>query len=487
LRLYARKNKQFYKFKKDNMTFITKNKNWLSGLLLVFTLTVQAQTWTASETTTGVLPNGYVVYGIKAVNDSVVWACASAQFDGSVAIPTNHVIKILRTTNGGQTWRVQDVTMAIGRAGIDIEAFDSTTAWLTANSLSRTLTNGIYKTTDGGMTWTQKLNNNAGSWNVRFFDKNNGVCVNDNNTGYTTDGGETWTTSMTALTLLTKEFGYILSGSNAMDAKKDTAWVVVSSPTVRSSRVFRTVDKGRSWQVFSTGIPTSPFWNSYSLAFKDAKNGLLTAEEEDAQGNSKMIGVAKTINGGETWTPLTALPTTYQNLTSTIITAIPNTQNSYMMAGTKATTTTTVFTTNGGSSWSNYYDVPMTQMGALVFSSPKVGWLGNGLVSAASRTALYKWNGGNILSATKELAEKHPFSISPNPSNGKFMLSWENGDNIPTQYLRVFNAFGQLVFEKKDVYNDTQIIDLQGFENGVYLVQLHNTEGVVGQKIVVQH
>jgi photosystem II stability/assembly factor-like uncharacterized protein len=353
--------------------------------------------------------------------------------------------------------------------------------------LSRTLSNGIYKTTDGGATWTQKLNNGAGSWNLRFFDKNNGVCVNDNNAGYTTDGGETWTTSATALTLLTKEFGYIITGSNAMDVKKDTAWVVVSSPTVRSSRVFRTVDKGRTWQAFSTGIPTSPFWNSYSLAFKDAKNGLLTAEEEDAAGNSKMVGVAKTTNGGETWTPVAALPTAYQSLTSTTITAIPSTQNSYMLAGVKGNVATTVFTTNGGNTWSNYYDLPMTQAGAMVFSSPKIGWLGNGLTSATSRTALYKWNGGNVLSANKELAENASLSISPNPSNGRFTVAWENLKSAPPQYLQVFNAFGQLVFEKKDLENNAQVVDLQCLMSGVYLVQLRNRDGVVAaQKFFVE-
>jgi hypothetical protein len=31
-----------------------------------------------------------------------------------------------------------------------------------------------------------------------------------------------------------------------------------------------------------------------------------------------------------------------------------------------------------------------------------------------------------------------------------------------------------------------QVIDLQGFTNGVYLVQLKNTEGVVARKIVVE-
>jgi hypothetical protein len=34
--------------------------------------------------------------------------------------------------------------------------------------------------------------------------------------------------------------------------------------------------------------------------------------------------------------------------------------------------------------------------------------------------------------------------------------------------------------------SSSQTIDLQGFTNGIYLVQLKNTEGVIARKIVIE-
>ena len=49
----------------------------------------------------GLLPNNHFILGISVVNKDVVWAVAdSASTFTSVA--TNHIIKVLKTTNGGE-------------------------------------------------------------------------------------------------------------------------------------------------------------------------------------------------------------------------------------------------------------------------------------------------------------------------------------------------------------------------------------------------
>jgi photosystem II stability/assembly factor-like uncharacterized protein len=95
-----------------------------------------------------------------------------------------------RTTNGGTNWTVSTITGATGSTGSSISALDANTAWIAT-------TGGIFKTTDGGLTWVQQLTalpSNA----IHFFDSNNGVCVADPNAGYwaiytTTNGGTNWT------------------------------------------------------------------------------------------------------------------------------------------------------------------------------------------------------------------------------------------------------------------------------------------------------
>jgi hypothetical protein len=64
---------------------------------------------------------------------------------------------------------------------------------------------------------------------------------------------------------------------------------------------------------------------------------------------------------------------------------------------------------------------------------------------------LYKWSGGNVLSKNKEIAEQIPLDISPNPTTGIVNIDWKNTNNDTPQYLRVTDALGKVVFEKKAI------------------------------------
>jgi len=198
------------------------------------------------------------------------------------------------------------------------------------------------------------------------------------------------------------------------------------------------------------------------------------------------IGFARTTDGGETWT------TTNRSFLSSILktpilTYVPNTANTYIYAATDNIQTYTSFTLNGGDTWSPFVNAPVIYVGSIAFSSPRVGWLANGRVSAARRAVIYKWNPSYSLMPNAEIAEKGLLSISPYPSNGHFNVDWKTDGKRDPQYLQLFNALGQLVFEKKDAATSPQIIDLESLTNGIYLLQLKNREGVVAaQKVVIE-
>ena len=56
-------------------------------------------------------------------------------------------------------------------------------------------TTGLYKTNDGGVTWTNVLPAAASFMVPYFFDINNGYCLVDNEMYKTSDGGQHWTRS----------------------------------------------------------------------------------------------------------------------------------------------------------------------------------------------------------------------------------------------------------------------------------------------------
>src|SRR5262245_47095907 len=76
--------------------------------------------------------------GVSAVSDQIAWASGGGTG--------------LRTTDGGKTWRRLNVPGAESLDFRDIEAFDANTAYLL--SIGEGDKSRIYKTADGGKTWT---------------------------------------------------------------------------------------------------------------------------------------------------------------------------------------------------------------------------------------------------------------------------------------------------------------------------------------------
>ncbi len=123
--------------------------------------------------------------GVCAVSDQVCWATGA---QGTV----------LRTTDGGATWRQRIVPGAGDLDFRDIHAFDDQTAFILsvgAGDLSR-----IYKTSDGGATWASSFRNHdpRGFLDaIAFWDKTHGIVQGDPVDGRfvilsTYDGGTSW-------------------------------------------------------------------------------------------------------------------------------------------------------------------------------------------------------------------------------------------------------------------------------------------------------
>jgi hypothetical protein len=80
-------------------------------------------------------------------------------------------------------------------------------------------------------------------------------------------------------------------------------------------------------------------------------------------------------------------------------------------------------------------------------------------------------------------------TISPNPTTGFFNIEWKNADNTPPQYLRISDALGHIVFEKKgfDSSTTSQSIDLKDVANGLYFIELRNQNSRSVEKILIHH
>jgi photosystem II stability/assembly factor-like uncharacterized protein len=226
--------------------------------------------------------------GVSAVSDRVIWASGS---NGT----------IIRTEDGGATW----TPLAVGDAEKldfrDIDAIDARTAY--ALSIGPGDASRIYKTSDGGATWRLQFRNsdpNAFFDAMAFRDAGTGFALSDSVGGQlvvirTTDGGATWTRVEGLPPAREGEGAYAASGTNVA-VIDEHVWLATTA-----SRVIRSTDGGRTWAAAVTPLPTGASAGIFSIAFRDARHGLIVGgdykKEADATDNA-----AISTDGGASWT-----------------------------------------------------------------------------------------------------------------------------------------------------------------------------------------
>lgn len=74
------------------------------------------------------------------------------------------------------------------------------------------------------------------------------------------------------------------------------------------------------------------------------------------------------------------------------------------------------------------------------------------------------------------------FSLSPNPTNGEFIVTLpEPEDGL----FEIFDVNGSLILSRR-LQSKTTSIDLSGYSSGVYLLKVHNSDGVGHRRLIKQ-
>jgi photosystem II stability/assembly factor-like uncharacterized protein len=231
--------------------------------------------------------------GISAVSERVAWTSGA----GST---------VLRTVDGGANWLKLTVT-SDELDFRDIDAVDARTAYVL--SIGNGPASRIYKTTDAGKTWTLQFKNEDPKVfldAMSFWDANHGIAFGDSVDGQfyvltTSDGGSVWsrvpTTSLPPA--LENEGAFAASGTNIALFGKSHAWI--GTGAAAKSRVLRTTDDGRSWQVADTPLASGPSAGIFSIAFRDAKHGVIAGGDYRKEPQA-VDNLAVTSDGGITWT-----------------------------------------------------------------------------------------------------------------------------------------------------------------------------------------
>jgi photosystem II stability/assembly factor-like uncharacterized protein len=206
--------------------------------------------------------------GLSVVNEKVVWASGAG---GTV----------IKTVDGGKTWKVMTVPDAEKLDFRDIEAFDANTAYIL--SIGNGESSRIYKTTDGGKTWKEQFRNKnekAFFDAIACWDKKNCIAMSDPVDGHyllitTTDGGVKWepTAGITAPEAKEGEAAFAASGTCLITYGRSGVYLVSGGA---DARVFRSFTRGQTWVESNTPLAKgTPGSGIFSIAMSDNMNGVI--------------------------------------------------------------------------------------------------------------------------------------------------------------------------------------------------------------------
>ncbi len=232
--------------------------------------------------------------GLSSVSAEIAWAGGNA---GTV----------LRTGDGGRSWRVLPVAGADSLDFRDIEAFPGGSAYLM--SAGPGAKSRIYKTIDAGRSWSLLLTNpeETGFFDgMAFRDKAHGMLYSDPVDGqlllFNTSDGRTWSqvNPEACPRMNAGEYGFAASGTGICTFGTMTLWVATGGSF---ARIFRSDDAGGNWR--AAPVPLAYGKQSagiFSLAFRDGQNGIAVGGDYRAPANTAGT-LARTTDGGVSWSP----------------------------------------------------------------------------------------------------------------------------------------------------------------------------------------
>lgn len=296
-----------------------------------------------------------LLIGVSAANPNVVWTSG-----------TNGTI--LRTVDGGNTWKPRPIPATDSLQFRDVYAVSADTAYVL--SIGKGDKSRIYKTVDGGSSWTLQFKSNIAEAFfdcMAFWNPKTGIAFSDAVNGEfiiikTTDGGKNWN-RIPPEQLPSAQPGagsFAASGTCVATKGDSTAWI--GTGNAGQPYVLRTTNRGQTWEAFPIPLDAGSGAGAASIIFRDLQHGLVLGGDIPKPATSDS-SAAITTDGGSTWKLVKTPP-----LNSPVYGSdyIPNTQ-SVVAVGPGGI----AVSPNEGNSWQQ---LDTTDTWGVTFANAKNGW-----------------------------------------------------------------------------------------------------------------
>ena len=394
---------------------------------------------------TNILAIGRGVLYTDIVDENTAWILT---FDGLES--GEGTTDFARTTDGGNTWQSGVINIPNDYTPAGISAINGATAWLIAYGINPG--GGVFKTTDGGQTWTQQtiaFGSSSFGNVIHFFNENDGVVQGDPVGGkfeiYTTNnGGNTWTLNTGTPAILPDEAGW----TGCIAAYGNSVWFGTNK-----GRVFRSTDKGYTWQAHQT-----PAADIHIVSFADELNGIVFCNGESTW---KLL---RTANGGQTWN---TTATAFGYLSD--ISAVPNTAG--MFVGIKksnnCTTHSSAYSLDYGDTWTVLDHA--VQYTNIKMYNQNTGYAGGFCNGEPDGGGIYAWKALVGPPTEKNMAEKPRNHIYPNPAEDIVHIA-----NAGNARYEILNLMGKAVMQ--GVLNHSAQINIGHLAKGCYIVKIYKND-----------
>lgn len=413
--------------------------NFLSGIvsffLLIHTATssAQIQPWTKLQP-----PVNVTLRYLSFIDSLTGWAAGEAG-------------TIIRTTDGGNTWEVQNSTVQTFIS--DIFFLDKNLGWATTIEDVFPFNSIIIKTTNGGEDWIAENFPDSSEYirTIFFFDSLNGL-AGGTYIAYTSDGGGFWIESevdsnmvsgfpVFKFNFLNNQFGYASGG------RLDVAGVI-----------WRTTNSGLSWT--AKGVSTDEVFDVFIF---DSLNAITLSGDPEG---FYPIAKIRTTNSGESWSNDTL---SFFGLSFAIDFRTYN--EGWSASGYKF-----LLTTNRGETWGEFETPDSTIIFDLQFTDARNGYAvgTNGTILKFDPTLV------NVETMQETPGEIILYQNYPNPFNPTTSIRYEISSRQFVT-LKVYDVLGNevalLVDEEKSpgayktVFN-VDTVSRPEISSGVYFYQL---------------
>ncbi len=298
---------------------------------------------------------------ISPVTHQIVWASGVG---GTYAL----------TTDGGRNWHSGVVRGAELLQFRDVHGVSDKEAYLLAAGVGTD--SRIYKTVNGGRTWTLQYTNPLANGFYDCFDfwtPDRGITMGDAVNGrlpvLRTGNGEDWFRISGRLPpAQAGEAAFAASGTCVETHGTKLAWIATGG--AEHARILATRDGGATWHSYRTPIVQgTPASGLFTVAFRDERHGIIAGGDLEAP-DSPSDNVAVSNDGGRTWKLVTGTPFNGAAYgLSYVPSAKPEEQRRVVITGPGGA----AWTPNEGRKW---HLIPGVQdYWAVAFADPRHGWL----------------------------------------------------------------------------------------------------------------